>query len=510
MNLAQFVHKWARATPRRPAVAVGSCVHQTYEALSHRVAHLAGGLAARGLQPGDRVGLLMKNEPQYFECLLACWHAGLAPVPINAKLHAHEAAYILEQSAASLCFASPSLAQDAGRGFANVVDTGSVTYKNLFASTPPLVHSHGADDLAWLFYTSGTTGQPKGAIITHRNLMTMSYCYLADVDPSPPWRAMLHPAPLSHGSGLYALPHFIKGSCQVLPESAGFDPAEIFDLIAAWPGAVFFAAPTMIKRLTSYEKDRDSSGLKSMIAGGAPMHVADVTDYLDRFSLKSQDVVDAKLCQVYGQGESPMTITSLANHVYADREHPLWQQRVASVGLPQSAIELRTVNEGGDVVGSTEVGEVICRGDSVVAGYWQNAGASAKALRDGWLWTGDMGSIDEHGYLTLKDRSKDLIISGGSNIYPREVEEVLARHPNVAEVSVIGKPDSEWGEIVVAYVSATPGAQITAGALDALCLDSIARFKRPKLYRFVEHLPKNNYGKILKTALREQEDNQEH
>jgi long-chain acyl-CoA synthetase len=220
------------------------------------------------------------------------------------------------------------------------------------------------------------------------------------------------------------------------------------------------------------------------------MYVEDARKALDRFG--------PRLAQIYGQGESPMTITVLSKKEISDRDTPRWAERLASVGRPFRSIEVMVADEHDRPLPAGEAGEILCRGDTVMLGYWQNPEASNATLRGGFLHTGDIGAFDADGYLTLKDRSKDLIISGGSNIYPREVEEVLLRHGRVREVSVIGRPDREWGEVVVAYVVGdAPSAE-----LDALCLGAIARFKRPKDYVFVEALPKNNYGKVLKTELR--------
>jgi len=194
-----------------------------------------------------------------------------------------------------------------------------------------------------------------------------------------------------------------------------------------------------------------------------------------------------------------MTITTLAKEDIAAREHPRWRERLASAGRPFACVDVRVADDDDRPLAADATGEILCRGDSVMAGYWRDEDASARALRGGWLHTGDMGAFDAEGYLTLKDRSKDVVISGGSNIYPREIEEVLLTHPGVREVSVIGRPDREWGEVVVAYVV----GEAAPKDLDALCLDAVARFKRPKDYVFVEALPKNNYGKILKTELRE-------
>jgi long-chain acyl-CoA synthetase len=219
------------------------------------------------------------------------------------------------------------------------------------------------------------------------------------------------------------------------------------------------------------------------------MYVEDVLAALDRFG--------PRLAQIYGQGEAPMTITTLSKQDIADRAHPRWRDRLTSAGKPYSNVEVMVADAQDRPVAQGEAGEILCRG-VVMAGYWQNPEATAASLRNGWLHTGDVGVYDEEGYLHLKDRSKDLIISGGSNIYPREVEEALLTHAQVREVSVIGRPDRDWGEAVVAYVV----GEASAAELDALCLSRIARFKRPKNYVFVDALPKNNYGKILKTELR--------
>jgi long-chain acyl-CoA synthetase len=225
------------------------------------------------------------------------------------------------------------------------------------------------------------------------------------------------------------------------------------------------------------------------------MYVQDSLRALERFG--------PKLSQLYGQGESPMTITAMGPALHAQREHPRFLERLGSVGIAQSAVEVRVADADDATLPDGTIGEVLVRGDSVMAGYWRNDAASAETLRGGWLHTGDIGSFDAEGFLTLKDRSKDVIISGGTNIYPREVEEVLLRHPDVSEVSVIGRADRDWGEAVIAFVVAAPGRTLDPAALDAFCIEHMARFKRPKAYHSLDALPKNNYGKVLKTALRE-------
>ena len=368
------------------------------------------------------------------------------------------------------------------------------------ATALPAITERHADDTAWLFYTSGTTGRPKGVMITHHNLMTMGLGYFCDVDPVAPGDAIVYAAPMSHGAGIYAIPHLMAGARHVVPASGGFDTAELFDLGLKTGPLSLFAAPTIVKRLVDEAEHRDHSpqrcaqSFKTIVYGGAPMYAADIQ--------RALRVMGPRFVQIYGQGESPMTGTVLSRTHLADRDHPRHAERIASVGVAQTPVRIRVADAQGRDMPPGEVGEVLIGGDSVMAGYWRNPEATAAAIREGWLWTGDMGSLDADGFLTLKDRSKDLIISGGSNIYPREVEEVLLTAPGVAEVSVVGAPDPEWGEVVVAFVVAAPGAQPDAGQLDAHCIEHIARFKRPKRYEFVEALPKNNYGKVLKTELR--------
>jgi long-chain acyl-CoA synthetase len=214
-------------------------------------------------------------------------------------------------------------------------------------------------------------------------------------------------------------------------------------------------------------------------------------------------VMGPRFVQIYGQGESPMVGTALSRHDLQNTQHPRHQERLASIGVAQTPVRIRVTDEQGRDLPLGEIGEVLIQGDSVMAGYWRNPEATAKAIQNGWLFTGDMGCLDEDGFLTLKDRSKDMIISGGSNIYPREIEEVLLHAPGVAEVAVVGAPDAEWGEVVVAFVVPQDGHTLDTAALDALCLQEIARFKRPKRYEVVSSLPKNNYGKVLKTELRQ-------
>jgi long-chain acyl-CoA synthetase len=498
MNIALWLQRHGFATPEAPALGYGPKPSDSYGDLAGFTTIRARTLLRKyGLSAGDRVAIIAKNSRHYVKALYACWHAGLCVVPVNVKLHGLEIRYILENSGAKLAIVSEDMAGVVGghapEELMDMIVIGSAAWRALRAGEGMPAARVAPDHPAWLFYTSGTTGRPKGATLTHRNLAAMSFAYALEVDPIRPGDPILHAAPMSHGSGLYIMAHVMRGGVNVIPESGGFDPDEIFSQIAAWPRLSMFAAPTMIKRLVASPCDCRNANIRTIIWGGAPMYVTDTVAALDRFG--------PCFAQIYGQGESPMTITVLPKDEVGDRADPRWLERLATAGRPYGCMEVCVTDEADRDVPAGEAGEIVCRGDPVMPGYWENPEANARAMRGGWLHTGDVGSFDQYGYLTLRDRSKDVIISGGSNIYPREVEEVLLKHPKVREASVIGRDDPEWGEVVVAYIA----GEASADELDRLCLDQIARFKRPKAYVFVDALPKNSYGKILKTELRARE-----
>ncbi|MCX8004547.1 MAG: AMP-binding protein [Burkholderiaceae bacterium] len=500
MNLARLLVRTAQRLPHAPAVLEPERARFTYAQLAARALALAGALRGQLAQPpGARVALLMKNNAAYVELLFACWAARLTAIPINVRLHPREIAYILDDAQATVCFVTDDVdtpAIEAARTLPGTRYLGvdSAAYAHLTRGEPAAVETVAPDEVAWLFYTSGTTGRPKGVMLTHRNLLAMTLNYLADVDRAAPGEHLIHAAPMSHGSGLYAIPNVAAGSTQLVPASRGFDVAELDALLEHTPGAKFFAAPTMVMRLVDGLRG-EARHLKQIVYGGGPMYVADCRRALARLG--------ARLVQIYGQGESPMTITVLpaADHLRADDEdESAWLARLGSVGRAQTGVEVAVLDAQDRPLAVGETGEVCVRGDTVMRGYLNNEAATAATLAGGWLHTGDLGRLDERGYLTLTDRSKDLIISGGSNVYPREIEEVLLAHPGVREVAVIGEPDPQWGERVVAFVVAAAGT--SAETLDAHCLAQIARFKRPRRYVFVDALPKNATGKVLKRELR--------
>lgn len=506
MNVAQWLAASARLHPDAPALLSGTTVQADYASFARRAAAIGAGLVRDyGIAPGDRVALFASNCTRYLECLYAVWWVGAVVIPINAKLHGREAAWICENAGARLAIVDAdshdslvAVKEDLPTAM-QLLSVDGETFHDLQHGEPGSMVPHGCadNDLAWLFYTSGTTGRPKGVMLSHGNLVAMSLCYLADVDQVHQKDAILYAAPISHGAGLYNFIHVRMAARHVVPVSQGFEPDEVLDLGKQLGDVALFAAPTMVRRLVDAAKKRGETGegIRTIVYGGGPMYLADIRDAIA--------VMGQRFVQIYGQGESPMTITSLPRAFHADADHPRYLERLASVGPAQSVMQVRITDADGKPLPVGETGEVESKGPAVMLGYWHNDKANAETLKDGWLRTGDVGRLDADGFLTLSDRSKDVIISGGTNIYPREVEEALLTHPAVREVSVIGMAEPDWGEIVVACVVLGQGAAADDAALDAHCLAHIARFKRAKRYVYLDALPKNNYGKVLKTALRE-------
>jgi acyl-CoA synthetase (AMP-forming)/AMP-acid ligase II len=485
LNVFVLLDQPARRFGGRGAVYLGEQQLLTWAELRERALRLAGSL--RGLGPGARIAVASENRPEIIELMFGVWAAGCVYLPINYKLHPREMQQILDDAGAAQVFASTKIAAElAAVTDAPIEVIADAPYASRFQTEPVSASDTDAAELAWLFYTSGTTGKSKGAMLSHRNLMAMSVAHLADFDSPDENCSLIHGAPMSHGSGLYVPPYVLRGARQVIPESAAFEPDEFLDLCEHHPGCSAFLAPTMVARLVATGRScpRD---LRTIVYGGGPMYVDSLKKAMAAFG--------PVFTQLYGQGEAPMTITGLrrADHLDAD------DAVLGSVGYARSGVDVAVLREDGSQAAIGEIGEIVCRGDVVMSGYWKNPEATAATVHNGWLHTGDMGSFDDRGFLTLRDRSKDVVISGGSNIYPREVEEALLEHPAVVEAGVVGARDEEWGEVVVAFVV----GEVEPAELDAHLLDRIARFKRPKRYEFIEELPKNSYGKVLKRELRE-------
>jgi fatty-acyl-CoA synthase len=485
VNLFALLDQAAQRFPDRGAVYHGRRPCCTWSELRERALRLAGSLR-RDYPAGARIAVASENRPEIVELLFGIWAAECVAVPINYKLHPREMTQILDDADAAHVFTSASTAARLDcRRPVDIVD--SEHYSRRMSATPAPVPTTEPSTLAWLFYTSGTTGRSKGAMLSHRNLMAMTVAHLADIDNPDHECSLVHAAPMSHGSGLYIPAYVARGARQVTSERGGFEPEEFLDLCDYHPGCSAFLAPTMVQRVVETGRARPEQ-LRTIIYGGGPMYVDSIKKALAAFG--------PVFAQIYGQGESPMTITGLRRTDYETADDAI----LGSVGYQRSGSQVAVLRDDGTPAAVGEIGEIVCRGDVVMGGYWRNPTATAETLRDGWLRTGDMGSFDARGYLTLHDRSKDVVISGGSNIYPREVEEALLEHPEVTEACVVGAPDREWGEVVVAFIV---GAADPAD-LDAHLLARIARFKRPKRYLVVDALPKNSYGKVLKKDLRQQ------
>ena len=501
MNLFTLLDRTAHQWPDAGAVFLGNAQQQTWAQLRQRALHLGHRLAQLPGPGSHRIAVASENCPQYLELMFGTWVASHAIVPINYKLHALEMAQIIDDADPVWIFASEAIAPGLRQALPPEVQTRLVVmpspaYDAFFDGPPLSPPVTPPDTLAWLFYTSGTTGRSKGAMLSHRNLMAMTLAHLADVESLDEHCSQIHAAPMSHGSGMYIPAYVSCGARQVIPASGGFDPEEFLTLCTQHPGVGAFLAPTMVQRLRMAlpASSPPPSGLRSIIYGGGPMYVQELKQSLAAFGQVFR--------QIYGQGESPMTITWLRRQDHESLDEAI----LGSVGIARTGVEVRVVNAAGQPLSTGEIGEIVVRGDVVMSGYWRNPQGTADALLEGWLYTGDMGALDARGYLTLRDRSKDVVISGGSNIYPREVEEALLTHPSVSEVSVVGQPDEEWGEVVVAFVVPQPGQTLVTQELDDHCLARIARFKRPKRYVVLQTLPKNSYGKVLKRSLRDMLD----
>lgn len=503
MNVANYLAVNAVRFPQRIAIYQGHVPALSYAELACQARRWATFFARHGLAPGERVALFLPNSPVYIELLCGAWYAGLVVVPVNAKLSVAEVGYIADDSGSRIVFSELD----------NVAQALTDTLVLPPMLPEGLVHDESVDRPvfrapdapAWIFYTSGTTGKPKGATLTHLNLATMSACYAANIEPVTAQSRLVHFAPMSHGSGLYIVPYLMVGGANVIPGSLKFSGESFVSTLAGHDQVSMFLAPTMIRRVLDYlaahQPGYSASHIATISYGGGPMYAKDLEEALRVFG--------HRLVQIYGQGESPMTITFLGK----EQHHQLTPQCLSRdaegppllpVGQSHPQLEVTIQDQEGSCLPCGQEGEVCVRGDMVMAGYWNNPAATQETLRDGWLRTGDIGHLDPQGFLYLTDRLKDVIISGGTNIYPREVEEVLLQFPGVKEVSVVGQRDAEWGEVVMAFIACSGSLDTTA--LDQFCLDRMARFKRPKSYHFLTDLPKNAYGKILKTELRKRLD----
>jgi acyl-CoA synthetase (AMP-forming)/AMP-acid ligase II len=480
----------------------------TFAELDARVNRLIHALNDLGLEKGDRVAILAKNCLPYMEVYGSSEKGGLVTVPLNFRLSGPELARIVNDSGASALFVSQEYvsAIEAIRGDLPTVEhlicldgeaSGMQSHEALLANQPvtePRV-TVTPDDLAYIMYTSGTTGRPKGAMLTHRGQVADSQTMLMELGlrPSDSHLAVM---PFFHvGGRALPLTHFYRGCTTVV--SSGFDPAQALSLIEHHRLTTIQVVPTMIAfMLDSPDLERfDTSSLNMIFYASSPMPV----ELLRRAIAKFGQI----FVQGYGQTESGPLTTLLGKENHVADGTPEQLRRLASCGRAVMNVAVRVVDAVGRDVSPGAVGELVCRSELNMAGYWNNAAATAEAVRDGWLYTGDMATMDDDSYFYIVDRKKDMIISGGENIYPREVEEVLYTHQAVLEAAVIGVPDAVWGEAVKALVVLKQRARASEEELIAHCKAHLASYKKPKSVEFRKELPKTPSGKILKRALRE-------
>lgn len=498
MNIAQLLDNSARNFPERPAVSIGREPQLDYASLGLRAARLSASLQHLTADSGS-VAITLPNCLEYIEILFGIWGAGLAAAPMNAQLSPSELAFMIKDCGARVVFSSAGQAEalrDLLPPDTVLLVPGSARYAEALEAAPAAVAERGRDDLAWIFYTSGTTGQPKGAMLSHGNLMAMTLSYFADIDALNERDALLHIAATSHASGLFGLSFIAQAGNNVLMESASFDATELATLINHYESLTFFMPPTLLRRLGRYPElaQADMRHVKTVLLGAAPITPSDLR--------AGHALFGPRLWNGYGQGESPCTITALNQSMIARAIAEEDDARLSSVGNVRTGLRIAIMDENGNALPAGETGEIAVRGATVMLGYLNRPDATEEALLGGWLRTGDVGRLDKRGFLTLLDRKKDVIISGGMNIYAREVEDVLMEAEGVTDIAVIGIPDEEWGESVVALVITGEQAP-DHRALDRFCLERMARFKRPKYYLYVDDLPRNASGKVLKRQLRE-------
>jgi long-chain acyl-CoA synthetase len=487
-NLARNLTETTRIHGGRVAVRVDNAA-MTYRALDEASARVAGVLRERGLEPGDRVGIMMPNVAEVPVVYYGILRAGGIVVPMNPLLKAREVAYYLGDSGAGLVFAWHAFAAEAKAGAeqasADLIVVDQVDFPDLLASAPLIeaVTDRGDEDTAVILYTSGTTGHPKGAELTHSNLISNTEVARTDIVRAGPEDVIFGGLPLFHVFGQTVALNVAVAAGACLTLLPRFDPAHALRIIAGHRVTVFEGVPTMYVALL-HQPDRagyDVSTLRMCISGGAALPVEVLRGFDDAFG--------CAVLEGYGLSEtSPV----------ASFNHPGRVRKPGSIGTPIRGVEMRVVDNSDREVPLGEVGEIVIRGPNVMKGYWHRPEATADAIKDGWFHSGDLARVDEDGYFFIVDRKKDLIIRGGYNVYPREIEEVLYEHPAVAEAAVIGLPHPALGEEVGAAVALKPGAAISAGELRDYVKSQVAAYKYPRHVWIVDVLPKGPTGKIQK------------
>ncbi|MFK7966766.1 MAG: acyl-CoA synthetase [Burkholderiaceae bacterium] len=505
MNLAGLLAQTAAQFPDHPGLILGER-RWSWSDIDQRVDAMVAALRARGVNQGDRILVQSRNNQALFESCWVAFRLGCVWVPTNFRLTPPEVAYLGESSGASVMLAERDFAdhvaavQAASEHLSHVIwlddDYESLVSEHFGQQPDPAVVQ--ADDPLWFFYTSGTTGLPKAGILTHGQMAFVVTNHLADLIPGTTEQdCSIAVAPLSHGAGVHMLLNVARGAPTVLLPGEKLVPEQVWALIERHRVTNLFTVPTIVKMLVEDPAvdQYDHSSLRYVIYAGAPMYRADQKHALNKLG--------KVMVQYFGLGEVTGCITVLPAHLHsANDDDP--QANIGSCGRPRTGMEVAILDDQMNRLVAGEVGEICCRGPAVFSGYFGNPEATQKALRGGWFHTGDLGSLDERGFLTITGRESDMYISGGSNVYPREVEEVLLTHPDVAEVAVLGIADKKWGEVGLAVVVPTnhqsaPEPAALLAHLDGKC----ARYRWPKRFVFWQELPRSGYGKVTKKLIRE-------
>jgi long-chain acyl-CoA synthetase len=491
LNLASLLTKGAGRTPGAPAIRLGD-VELGYGELDDRSARLATLLREKGFQQGDRVGVMLPNVPEFPIAYYGVLRAGGIVVPMNVLLKRREISFYLEDSGAKLLLAWHGFAGEADEGAAGagaeMIEVEPASFAETLAElepTPGLADT-AEDDTAVILYTSGTTGKPKGAELTHMNLFHNADVSSRTTSEISQGDVVLGALPLFHSFGqTVSMNASLKvGACLTLVPR--FDPGEALATMQRDGVTHFYGVPTMYGALLHHpgRESFDTSSLRICITGGASMPVEVLRGFEDAFG--------AKVMEGYGLSEtSPVACSN----------HPDRERKAGSIGTPIEGVEMQVVDEDDNPVAQGEVGEIVIRGHNIMKGYWQRPDATAEAMRGGWFHSGDMARTDEDGYFYIVDRKKDLIIRGGYNVYPREVEEVLYEHPKIREAAVVGVPHDEWGEEIGAAVVLHDGEELDPKEVSAYVKERIAAYKYPRVVWFLDDLPKGPTGKILKREI---------
>ncbi|HQP34830.1 MAG TPA: o-succinylbenzoate--CoA ligase [Polyangiaceae bacterium] len=497
VNIGHWVRKNARIYPQKIATKSGNRSF-TYAQLAERTNRLANGLRALGLRKGDRVALLMLNGTEYVEAVFACSAAGFIAVPLNWRLGQEEISFILSDCAPKVllhnaCFEKRGA--EAAAGCSSIVrrlsiadDGGPSPYEEFLATgdtSDAVDPGTGGDDPHLIMYTAGTTGNPKGVVLTHANCFWQSVNgWALGVSPETVALVLL---PMFHVGGLNGsmTPMIHVGATVLLPPK--FDVGETLATIQREKVSGMVAVPAVFQMMYDHPSfaTTDMSSVQAFISGGAPLSYELIRKYHER---------GLEFRQGYGLTETSPGVTGMGPGECL--------RKSGTAGRMCLYVEVKIVDDDGRDLPTGKAGEVIVRGPNVMAGYWNRPEETAKALKNGWFHSGDIGYLDEDGYLTLVDRKKDMIISGGENVYPAEIEKVFEQHPGVAEVAVVGLPDAKWGEVPVAFVVVRPGYQLDGDELLKFCAERIAKYKTPKEVILREALPRNAAGKVLKPTLR--------